>query len=138
MTTTITEAIQQVRESGKRAASHEHHTEIIEAVCAIGSHVRQGDIVLTMVGPSTEAGALITERQLAPGNTQGSRHVAEGDVDIYARAGDALTGPLLRVGEGKCRITHPEHRHYTLPPNTAWAVTYERDLEAEHIARVAD
>lgn len=133
----ITEAIEEVRASGRKASQHERKTEIIPAICSIGSHVRQGDILLTFCDPKVDRGEVTEQRQLAPGNTQGSRHIVEGDVTVHARRGDALTGPLLIVGKGGCTVTHPEHRHYVLPEG-AWAVTYERDLEQEFIARVAD
>lgn len=135
---TIEEAIARVTESGQKAASHERVTEIIEAICVPGFHVRQGDVLLTCLAPGTDHGDAIAERQLAPGTTQGSRHVAEGNVDIYARRGTDLTGPLLKVRDGGCTVTHPEHRHYVLPEGTEWGVTYERDLAQEELTRVMD
>ena len=139
-TITIQDAIARVQESGRKAASHDRVTEIISAICASGYHVRQGDVVLTYADSfDTSDATRLAERQLAPGTTQGSRHVAEGDVEVYGlRYAGPLDGPVLKVGEGGCTITHPEHRHYRLPAGSCWRVTYERDLEAEGIARVAD
>lgn len=132
------EAIRRVQESGRRAAEHERVTEIVAAIVAPGLYIRQGDVLLTACEAPTN-GQVTDERQLAPGTSKGSRHVADGDVTIYARTGtDPLVGPTLVVGEGGCTITHPEHRHYILPAGTAWSVTYERDLAAEERARVAD
>jgi len=140
-TITAATAIRQIQESGKRAASHERVTEIIDAVISPGAHVRQGDIIVTFLEPTDQAskGAEITDRQLAPGNSPGSRHIAEGDVRLFAPSGrDALEGPELRVGDGGCTITHPEHRHYRLPAGSRVRVTYERDLASEERARVED
>lgn len=140
MDTTTTAALDRIRTSGARAASHERVTEIIAAIVYPGATIRQGDVSLIAV----EAGAAdglraIRERQLAPGDTQGSRHVAEGDVTVFARRStNPLVGPLLRVGPGGCTVTHPEHRHYRLPAGTTWGVTYSRDLAQKEIARVQD
>lgn len=138
--TNATEAIRKIQESARATAAGARITEIIGAIAAPGAYVRQGDVLLTFCKPGKEKrGERVSERQLAPGSTQGSRHIAEGDVAIYAPATPSpLIGPLLVVGEGGCTITHPEHRHYRLPAGSEVRVTYERDLGAEEIARVQD
>lgn len=141
MTTQISieEAISRVNESGKVAASHERVTELIGAICVPGYYVRQGDVTLTCVKAIPSDHKPGGERQLAPGTTQGSRHVAEGDAEMFSRpTNHPLEGPLMKVGDGGVTITHPEHRHYILPAGTCWGVTYHRDLASEELARVMD
>lgn len=137
MTSTIDPqtAFARVTQSGKLAARHERRTEILRAICFLGAHIRQGDVVLEFLGDSISVQEMqelreTSERQLAPGNTQGSRHILEGDARVYLRPderGDGTTGPLIVTGESLSTVTHPEHRHYTLPPNTMWGVCYELD-----------
>lgn len=103
---------------------------------AVGEAVRQGDIYLKRVAKTAARGEEIETRQLAPGNTQGSRHCVEGDVKIYARKGDALTGPIVESETG-FRVTHPEHAHFDMPAGT-YAVTYQRDFAREEVSRVND
>jgi hypothetical protein len=133
------EVLHQIRDAARATAAGARVTEISAALVRPGLHVRQGDVLLVAVAPDAEHGDEIGERQLAPGTTQGSRHVAEGDARLYAPADPSpLVGPLLVVGEGGCVIVHPEHRHYRLPPETAWQVRYEQDLAAEEVARARD
>ena len=105
---------------------------------SVGDYWRQGDIYITKLESIRSAGDVSipdTEiRQLAPGTTQGSRHIVEGDATVYARSGDALTGPVV-VSKG-CTITHPEHGNVKLPPGV-YGITYQRAY-AEERRRVAD
>ncbi len=118
---------------------------------SIGDVVRQGDLYLVcleVLPPGTK-----TQRQLAPGTSQGSRHVAEGECVVYlpkeplavarmiakANGSDvpaALIGPMVEC-VGETTITHPEHGHRILPAGTAWAVTYQRAF-AEEVRRAQD
>jgi hypothetical protein len=119
---------------------------------SVGDVVRQGDLYLVCLEslpPGTK-----TRRQLAPGETQGSRHVAEGDCEVYqprepaavsrlvgvaCRGADVpaeLVGPIVEC-HGDTTITHPEHGHRILPGGTVWAVVYQRAY-AEEIRRVQD
>ena len=118
---------------------------------SMGDVVRQGDLYLVCL-ESLPPGVK-HQRQLAPGNTQGSRHVAEGDCVVYmprepiavaaviARVANAdvpveLVGPLVEC-LGETTITHPEHGHRILPAGTSWAVVYQRAF-AEEIRRAQD
>ena len=102
----------------------------------IGEGVRQGDLYLFRVEPRIERGTK-TGRQLAPGNTQGSRHVAAGrGVEVYAVPGGPLDGPVV-VADRRWRLEHPEHADIDMPSGT-YQVSYQRDFAAEQIRRVAD
>lgn len=81
----------------------------------------------------------IRDRQLAPGTTQGSRHIVEGDgVRIYRDPTNRhpLIGVLLVV-EQRCTITHPEHAHISLPPGE-YQVSFQDDVMQNEISRVRD
>ena len=108
------------------------------------------------LGPSTSV------RQLALGDTVGSKHIAvashftnahnlnesedEGVKDtykhkgliIYARTKDhnPLTGPTIEA-HGEWTLTHPEHAHHVFPKGTYIAI-YQRDFAAEQMAAVRD
>lgn len=105
---------------------------------AEGAVGRQGDIYIHAVGEKHPRGRKITNRQLAPGVTTGSRHVATGAVEIFegttlppwvrvppgASVG-AMLGPLVRVKK-RATVTHPEHAHASLPPGD-YQITYQID-----------
>jgi hypothetical protein len=101
----------------------------------VGDYWRQGDIYIVKLEDSfTKAGKPTNERQLAPGNTQGSRHIVEGEAKVFERDGDALTGPVV-VSRG-CTVTHPEHGDVKLPAGV-YGITYQRAY-AEELKRVLD
>lgn len=129
---TLDEAIGLVTESGAQTASHERVTEVIRAICVPGFHLRQGDVKLTFVCDAENAEVtdlkVTQERQLAIGETKGSRHILEGDATIYARENDdGFTGPMIVTNKARAIVTHPEHRHYVLPADTCWSVEYAKD-----------
>lgn len=108
---------------------------------SLGDVVRQGDLYLICV--DRIIGTETAERQLAPGTTQGSRHVISGDCVIVAKHGNSigdvpeeLIGPAFRC-IGDCTVEHPEHGHKILPSGTSWAVVYQRAY-ADEIRRVQD
>jgi hypothetical protein len=105
----------------------------------VGQGIRQGDIYIRRVRkadvPSTKP---YGTTQLAPGNTQGSRHVVQGDVELRKPSDekDPLQGPFI-LAEERFEIVHPEHAHFSLPPG-AYQATYQRDYAKEEVARVQD
>jgi len=97
----------------------------------------------------------ISDRQLAPGTTQGSRHVLEGECEVFsASAADVmpliakamhpattelhaeLMGPVFRT-LGEVTVTHPEHGDRVLPTGECFAVVYQRQ-HAEEVRRQQD
>lgn len=138
----------------KRSAGKKHKaaTETI-GTASVGDVIRQGDLYLVCLDAAPK-GTAAKSRQLAPGATQGSRHVAEGDCvvcDPASRAAVAkvinaavrgaavpeeLIGPFVHVGS-EATITHPEHGHKVLPRDSVWAVVFQRAF-AEEVRRVQD
>lgn len=135
MVTAISElkAIQKHAESIKNDETHEL------TVMSVGDAWAQGDVLITCLESVPDGCEPIkSERQLAPGTTQGSRHciVDLAGVEMF-RMKDAtpLDGPVFRSG-GKVEIDHPEHGNLIVPPGT-YGVTYQRQY-AEELRRVQD
>lgn len=108
---------------------------------AIGKAVRQGDIYLHRVTATHPRGAACKSRQLAIGETRGSRHVVEATAQVFEGVAApgwcqrrTLLGPLV-VAETRFLVTHPEHAHMSLPPGT-YQVTHQMD--ARTLQRVQD
>ena len=108
---------------------------------SIGDVVRQGDLYLVNI-ESLPAGKKLEDRQLAEGNTQGSRHVVQGDVSLVSPEAAhpgidrVLCGPAFHCNEA-AEVTHPEHGNKILPKDTTWRVTFQR-AHAEEMRRVQD
>lgn len=107
---------------------------------SLGDVVRQGDIYLVCIDCLPSKGKDSDNRQLAPGNTQGSRHILSGDVKIVSghktEYHEALSGPAFQC-VGDVTVTHPEHTHVVLPKDTCWQVVYQVAYD-EEIRRVQD
>src|SRR5437868_2165641 len=107
-----------------------------------GDAVRQGDVYLVGLDEMPTITGKSETRQLAPGDTQGSRHVAEGDCDVLTaserdclrilnrlipetRGQQLFFGPII-VARGPVMVAHPEHGDRTLPGEATYAVVYQR------------
>lgn len=119
----------------------------------VGKCGHQGDVYLHHVADNHPHGKRLESYQLAPGNTKGSRHVMEGEVEVYEGVAlpptwvtpEWLTnrgvqpeavalGPVVIV-KSRAVLTHPEHAHHSLAPGK-YQVTYQFDPRTA--ARVAD
>ena len=99
---------------------------------SVGDVVRQGDVYLECLDDGYEGQTEILDRQLAPGTTQGSRHILEGDCTIWkanpiqeSTVSGFLVGPSFRC-DSDVEVTHPEHGNKILPDGTAWGALYQR------------
>lgn len=114
---------------------------------SIGDNVRQGDLYIARV-IAMPTGRKRESRQLAIGDTQGSRHILEGsvvslidpDVDAaikslkHCSGNDVQAyqiGPAFEVGESPVTIAHPEHGDRTLTEPGCYQVIYQRALDTE-------
>ena len=92
---------------------------------------RQGDLYIHRVVDGHPRGQTFGSRQLVRGVTTGSRHEAQGKLQVFEgtalppEAPRALIGPLI-VAEERFKITHPEHATFDLPAGT-YQVTHQRD-----------
>jgi len=96
--------------------------------CPIGYGGDQGDLLIRRIAQVPEGAILVSDRQLAPGTTQGSRHTVSARVKVYKPSN---FGQAIRTGsrdKTKCRIQglivqdsqpitfeHPEHADHIYP-----------------------
>lgn len=92
--------------------------------------MQQGDIYIHPVAADHPRGAPIANRQLAEGNTKGSRHILEGGVQVFAGTTRPTyvperfpLGPCFVVAES-AHLTHPEHAWLAMGAGT-YQVTYQ-------------
>lgn len=138
MTVKLAEQLEKIRVN----ARDNKNTDLrVVSKMEIGKHIRQGDVYVKRVSKPKDMKAFeeINDRQLAPGNTRGSRHIVTSDCTVYRfkNGRDALQGPLLHA-ENDLMIEHPEHAHFKLPGNSWYQVTYQKDERAEERRRVQD
>lgn len=136
---TVIEAHEAITQSAKTA---DHETRIIDSI-TVGEHVRQGDLYLERIAKADTRWRSTTNRQLAPGVSTGSRHVAEGAVAVSVspeanpidRSGRVprLLGPQISAKEA-FTVTHPEHAHMRLPPGD-YQVLYQLDYQRQRAVR---
>lgn len=105
----------------------------------VGTVSHQGDVILVSIVGLPANAKVRQNRQVADGNTQGSRHILDGgdiyDGDTQNLIADATgqvidrkyLGPVFRGGE----LTHPEHGNQSFPADCTIAVVYQRNLDAE-------
>lgn len=114
----------------------EHRVETMSP----GDAWAQGDLLLLCLDKVPDGAVPLGDpsEQLAPGDTQGSRHclAALERITIYRLAGATpLDGPVIDAPDG-CRVNHPEHGDVTLPPGV-YGIVYQRAY-AEELRRVLD
>jgi hypothetical protein len=128
--------LEQIEKGAENNISEMRFIENIE----IGQFVRQGDIYIHRVHDDHPCGDVTENRQLAFGTTRGSRHILEGDAEVYLGmtapewAKRALLGPMFKLFR-RGTVTHPEHAHISLPAGT-YQVTHQMD--ARTLQRVRD
>jgi len=105
----------------------------------VGSHAVQGDVYIqTLAAVPTGWSLTNPTQQIAPGTTQGSRHILESmdGIEMYTSSdASPLDGPCI-VAKKSFELTHPEHGHLILCPGV-YRITYARQY-AEELRRVAD
>ncbi len=101
---------------------------------------RQGDVYITLLNAIPDDCSKVDkpQKQVAPGNTQGSRHILDSlrGVKIFQRPNATpLQGPIMRFAEERT-LTHPEHGDVVCPPGV-YEITYQRAF-ADELRRVQD
>jgi hypothetical protein len=101
---------------------------------------RQGDIYIEKLDAVPKSFAKVKKPllQLAPGTTQGSRHLLDSlsGVTVYEKSNaTVLEGPALDCTQERT-ITHPEHGWVMLPPGV-YGISYQRAYAME-LRRQAD
>lgn len=83
-----------------------------------GGQVRQGDVYLRLIPDDSPKGAPWEGRQVAQGNTKGSRHIANTPAKLFHPAQQhELLGPVV-VSDSDWVLSHPEHQDHICPPGT--------------------
>ena len=115
----------------------------------IGSAIQQGDVYVHRLPDNWKRGKLVAkgEVQIAVGQNVGARHVAIGNVEVYAGVAlppdvtapmgieaREICGPVI-VAETAWALQHPEHAHHRMPAGV-YGVTYQYDPRT--MRRVAD
>ena len=115
----------------------------------VGDVSYQGDIIIVGISTLPKSAKPRINRQLADGDTQGSRHICERgevfDCDLFEVAslikdstgciiGNKYIGPVFVSPNNPSAddITHPEHGNQGFPAGQVCAVVYQRNLDAEN------
>lgn len=134
------EIIASVETSAKKIAKRE--TQRFPSAASVGDTIRQGDVYITILAevPSGYKRVAKWAMQLAPGTTQGSRHILDSreGVTCYQHPNASeFDGPVL-VLKRERELTHPEHGNWILPPG-CYGISYQRTQDAlDQQRRVAD
>lgn len=108
----------------------------------VGDGVWQGDLCLEIVAAVPDGYEHVNlpkagDKQLVPGQTQGSRHCLKSlkGVKIYRPANwgadlDALAGPCLVLSDD-ATVLHPTHGAVTIPAGRTILCSYQRTWDAE-------
>jgi hypothetical protein len=108
--------------------------------CVAGDTIRQGDLYLVIVADVPKGYAEVTkptkaDRQLVPGNTEGSRHCLDSlaGVKMYRPAKwdeESLDGPCLVLTKAR-KVLHPTHGTALLPAGFTVVCKYQREFNKE-------
>lgn len=107
-------------------------------------YVRQGDLYIVVMEATAIPAGFVgvkkpkdVDRQLVPGNTQGSKHCLDSlaGVRLFRPADwndkyEGLDGPCLVLSEERT-IEHPTHGSVTIPAGFAVQCRYQREWDAE-------
>lgn len=119
---------------------------ITDAMMAVGDNYAQGDIYFVRIRNLPKSAKPRKSRQLAEGDTQGSRHIcAIGDVydcdpaevvEAISAAcgcdvGEQYVGPVVRTADGVALVEHPEHGDHRYDGDMVLACVFQRSLDAE-------
>jgi len=151
MILTAEKALKTVEEVAEKIRSDE--TETVGTVSP-GDVIRQGDLMLVAVKRLPDKRTPRTNRQLVVGASIGSRHVIEGEVELFdVKPEDSmivvqeafgkplelfaeLMGPVFKT-VGESILTHPTHGDKILPVGECFAAVHQRQF-AEEVRRQLD
>jgi hypothetical protein len=117
----------------------------------VGTVAHQGDLILVRIAGLPTSAQRRKDRQLAIGNTQGSRHILKRGVPFDCQAAAVVraiaeacrgakidpqyAGPVFQTKGGIADLTHPEHGNHCYRGDMTIAVVYQRNLDAEERER---
>lgn len=134
----------------------------LHEVFDIGQASHQGDLIFVRIDKLPASAKPRTNRQLAEGDTQGSRHVVEhGDIfdcdrrevslmiekatakychrPVGVYISEQYIGPVFVSPDAPTAddVTHPEHGNQGFPAGSICATVFQRNLDAEEREAVA-
>lgn len=132
--------IEEVQKTAEKVAKRE--TQTFSEAASHGDTVRQGDVYITWLEslPEDVEAQQDWDAQLAPGNTQGSRHIldSKNGVTCYKFQNPTeFDGPMLVLTEERT-VTHPEHGNWVLPPGIYYIGYQQTEDMLEQRRRVED
>jgi hypothetical protein len=103
-----------------------------------GKWCHQGDVYFERLSRKPAKLKAIANRQLAPGTTQGARHIVEEGPELFVREGntDPLVGPVI-VSKERFLVNHPEHAALSLPAGV-YDCRFQKDENQEERHAVRD
>lgn len=119
----------------------------------VGDVSHQGDVIFVRIAKLPQQITQRANRQLADGNTQGSRHILTPRAKLYdavpaelsqmireatgANVEQQYIGPVFVSPDEPTAhdVTHPEHGHQGFPAGAVIACVFQRSLDAEERAR---
>jgi hypothetical protein len=118
-----------------------------DANFTVGTASHQGDVILVRISKLPNSAKPRQDRQMAIGNTQGSRHVlSEGNpfdcdpLDVInainiicpsVELQEQYIGPVFQTIQEKASLIHPEHGDHHYEGDMTIACIYQRNLDAE-------
>ena len=115
-------------------------TRVVEAI-KTGQWARQGDVYIVAIDPAEVENWKPTDnRQLAHGETAGSRHTVDSSVTVLANPGGYTTqvisrgvarllGPQIQAKD-RFTVSHPEHADISLPAGN-YQVCFQCDPQTQ-------
>jgi hypothetical protein len=115
----------------------------------VGTTAHQGDLILVRIESLPSSAKKRANRQLADGNTQGSRHILAPGCKVFDCDGNEIVasiaavcrgvtldakyvGPVFQTVKGKADLDHPEHGNHLYRGDMTIACVYQRNLDAEN------
>lgn len=126
-----------------------------EADFPVGTVAHQGDLILVRITALPASAKRRRDRQMAIGDTQGSRHILKRGTPCDCAASEVAAavaavcrgvsispqyvGPVFTTRKGHADLLHPEHGDHHYRGDMTIAVVYQRNLDAEeHERRTQD
>lgn len=113
----------------------------------VGTTAHQGDLIFVRIASMPTSAKKRNQRQLAEGNTQGSRHILGVGNAFDCNADEVVAliksvcrkaevtaryiGPVFTGDCDKADVTHPEHGHHYFRGSMIIATVYQRNVDAE-------
>lgn len=120
---TVIEVLEQIRTTAKPFPKQRNAEKL-----TIGKTVRQGDIYITRIKTIPKNLKKLDIRQLAEGNSKGSRHIVSEGCIVYENSKKTLfDGPIIDATKEGFTLTHPEHGWINNFPKGCYNVSYQID-----------